>query len=434
MKRFITPDNSRWIQLAGLLIAIAGLAGFWLTRDVERVTLTSGQLALVNPAGEDFHASFVVAGRDYAWSTPASPCQWMGERCVRERAATLHLGHLTDTILYVNIIADEITVIAIPRDIWLAQWQTRINSMYGYQGAQGLKRAVEDIVGVPIDYYAIINIDIFEDIVDAVGGVEVNIPYDMYYRDNAAGLTIDFDEGPAHLNGEDAAKFVRYRNTVRSDIDRIDNVKRLAYALLNRVKELHVRAVGTAPALVDTFLTDVETNASPLLVRSILPRLTNLRISKTATLPTEEVQLESGTWVLEYHPEEVERFLAATFGGTARSFAEAPDATLLITNRSGEEDLEEWYLQRLVALGIPADQVLTRTASFDPGPSRIQVTSSHWQEADFYTALLRIGKQQIDRLPVVDRLQADLEFVLGHDAASVPGRNGSAALAGTPGE
>lgn len=440
MKRFITPDlvtpnNARWLQLLGLIIAIVGLAGFWLTRDVDKVELTAAQEALVNPTGEEFHVSFLVAGRDYDWSVPASPCEFVDGVCVgRERIGTFHLGERTDTILYVTLSGNDITLIAIPRDIWLAQWQTKINAMYHYQGAEGLERSVEEVIGLPIDYYAIINIDIFKDMVDAVGGVDLNIPYDMYYVDNAAGLVIDFDEGPAHLDGEAAAEFVRYRNTTRADIARIDNVKRLAYALLNRVKELNIRAVGTVPALVDTFMSDVETNASPALVRSILPRIANLEIAKTATLPTSEAQLEDGKWVLEYDPKEIERFLADTFGGQARTFAQAPEATLLITNRSGIEGLGEWYRERLVALGIPEEHIITRTASFDPGPSRIQVTRSHWQEADFYTNLLRIGKQQMDRLPVVDRLQADLEFVLGQDAALVPDRTGAATYAGAPRE
>lgn len=429
MKRFITANSSRWLQLAGLLLAIVGLTGFWSNRDVERVALTTEQRALVNPAGEEFHVSFVIAGRDYDISSYAPPCEWVGNNCVRERPGTFRLGGRTDTILYVNIAGDDLSLIAIPRDIWLPQWQTKINAMYGYQKAEGLKRSVEEIIGVPIDYYAVINIDIFEGLVDAVGGVQVNIPYDMYYRDNAAGLLIDFDEGPAHLNGEDASKFVRYRNTRRSDFDRMDNVKRLAYALLGRVKELNVRAVGALPALMDTFFADVETNASPSLVRQMLPRLANLRITRTATLPTEEIELEGGIEALRYRPDEVERFLAATLGGTPRTSAEAPDATLLITNRSGEEGLEAWYRQRFITLGVPAEQVITRTASYEPGPSRIQATGSFWSEADFYALLLRTGKQQIDRLPIVGQQQADLELVLGTDA-SAPGRNGAAALAG----
>lgn len=410
-------------------MAMVGLTGFWASRDVARTSLTAEQQALVNPAGEQFHASFVVAGRDYTYHEAASPCRWEGATCIRDRPATLYLGHLTDTILYVNIAGDDITAISIPRDIWLPQWQTKINAMYGYQGAEGLKRSVEEIVGVPIDYYAVVSIDIFEELVDAVGGVEINIPYDMYYRDSAAGLLIDFDAGPAHLDGAEAAKFVRYRNTQRSDFDRMDNVKRLAYALLDRVKELNVRAVGTLPALVDTFFDQVETNASPALVRSVLPRLTHLSLTQMATLPVHETQLESGAWVLEVEPEEVEAFLAETIGGTARSFASPPSASLLVTNRSGVPGLEEWYQERLVALGVPEELILVRTESYDPTPTRVLVTGGHWSDADYYSQLLDVPKQQVDRLPVVARQATHIELVLGQDAGHA---NDRAALGSGP--
>src|SRR5688500_13929736 len=111
MKRYITPEVSRWLQLAGLLIAIAGLAGFLLSRDVGRTSLTPEQLALVNPDGEDFHASFVVAGRDYDISRYASPCEWVDDVCFRAEVGDFRLGNRTDTILYVNLAGNDITIV-----------------------------------------------------------------------------------------------------------------------------------------------------------------------------------------------------------------------------------------------------------------------------------------------------------------------------------
>src|SRR5690606_23524271 len=127
----------------------------------------------------------------------------------------------------------------------------------------------------------IVSLDIFQNLVDALGGVTVDVPYRMFHRDNAGGLLIDFQPGPQHMDGVDASLFIRYRNTLRGDIDRIDNVKRLAYAMLQRLKEMNVRAVTLAPSLVDTFLSDVETNASPALVRQLAARIPNLRLSAT---------------------------------------------------------------------------------------------------------------------------------------------------------
>ncbi len=411
--------NARLLQVLGLLIALAGLAGFWLTRDVEKAELTPVQRQIlgVSPEEEDaFRASFVVAGRDYDYSRDASPCRWVGGECIRERTGEKILGDRTDTIIYVSVLGNTITMINLPRDIYLPQWQTRINEMYHYQGAEGLVESVEAILGLPVDYYAIINIDIFKELVDALGGVNVNVPYRMYKRDAAAGLLIDLEEGPQHLSGEEAAGFIRYRDTLRGDIDRIDNVKRLAYAMLARLKELNVRAALKVPELTGVFFSNIETNASPALVRSLLPHVSQLQI-EAATLPTCcERRIPIHGDIFEVDPAVVETFLAETFGGEARVFTEAPELTLLITNRSGEGGLEARYRARLVAMGVPEERILTREASDDPSPTRLLTTTRHWQDADYYTSLLHTSKQQIDRFAEVDGTKIDLELVLGEDA------------------
>ncbi|HZW28226.1 MAG TPA: hypothetical protein VFF08_07205, partial [Trueperaceae bacterium] len=60
--------RARLVTLLGLLVALAGLAGYWLTRDVQRASLSEDQRRLLGIEGDEFHASFVVAGRDIAVS------------------------------------------------------------------------------------------------------------------------------------------------------------------------------------------------------------------------------------------------------------------------------------------------------------------------------------------------------------------------------
>jgi LCP family protein required for cell wall assembly len=408
----VTLRRARLIQLLGLLIAVAGLLGFWLTQDIrDRVEYTEQQRELIGlpERGEVFHASFVVAGRDYDYSVPASECVWRNGVCHRTRPGVFRLGNRTDTIIYVNIIGSDVTMISIPRDIYLPQWQARVNAMYAYQGAQGLKRAVEEIIGLPIDYYVILNIDIFEQLVDSLGGVDINIPYRMYYRDAAADLTIDFQPGPYRLNGEDAAKFVRFRETPRGDYDRIDNIKRLAYAMLGRLQQLHIRAAIKLPELIDIMFENVETNATPAIISQLIPRLASLQLNG-ATLPTHQLE---GSTALGFNRRQVESFLAEVFGGRSRMFVEAPEANILITNRSGEAGLETRLKERFVAMGVPEALIFTREASLDPSLTRVVTTAQHWQDADYYASLLAAGKQQIDRLAPVAGERIDIEIVVG---------------------
>ena len=396
-------------------MALVGLVGYWLEQDVERGELTAAQREILGLEEGVAPISFVVAGRDRLYypemSTPVYDAdgQIVAWNYRGPRSAD---GTNTDTILYVSIVGDEVTLIAIPRDLYLEAWQTRINAMYYYQGAEGLRRTVSEVLGLPVDYHAIVDLEIFEHVVDALGGVEVNVPYRMRYVDVAGGLDIDLFPGPQILDGQRAADFVRYRETVRGDYDRIDRVKTLAYAMLRRVRDLNLRAVTLLPELIETALADVETNASPALVRELLPRLARLQL-QAATLPTFE---EEGTSRLHADPREVESFLAATFGGTARSWSEPPDVVLQVIDRSGREGLGEAYVERLVAMGIPEAQLVATTASADPAGSRLIAIADHWSDADYFAELLGVGKQQIDRLPFVAGRAVGLQLVLGQDA------------------
>jgi len=421
----------------GLLLALLGLAGYWLARDVHRSPLSQEQRNLLGISGSAFHASFIVAGRDIFYqagkSEPIYGRNDQGETVIlgyRYQGQRSTAGINTDTILYVDITGANVRMVLIPRDVYLRDAGYRINGAYIREGPAGLKDRVAAILGVPIDYYVVLKMDIFQDLVDALGGVDVNVPYAMSYDDNVGNLHIHFPAGPRHMDGEDAAKFIRYRHTVRGDIDRLDNVKRLAYAMLARVKQLNVRAVTKVPDLMNTFFKDVETNVSPVLLRQLTGRVGDLALVETATLPTEEVQVAGVGTVLQVDAKQVNMFMAETFGGTPRIFTDAPSTPLLITNRSGEEGLATTYRDRLVALGVPADRIVTREEStVDPTPTRLLATLPAWQDADYYASLLHASKQQVDRLASYQRRAVELELVLGHDAVVLaPGR----ALAALP--
>lgn len=400
-------------------MALAGLAGYWLTKDVAKTPLTQAQNELLNIEQDDFHASFVVAGRDIFYDGPTQPVYGKNGKivCWRGTRVKNSYGVNTDTILYVNIVNDNLTMIFLPRDLFVGEGKKKLNAVYQTDGAKGLRSQVADTLGVPVDYYAVINLDIFKNLVDALGGVDVNVPERMYHRDCAADLTIDLQPGLQHLNGEQASYFARYRDLFRGDVDRIDNVKTLAYALLTRLKALNVRAVRSGPALVNTFFSDVETNTTPALLRKMLPRIGDLTIQTSGSLPTLEVK-HGGTNGLEVDTDNVDAFLANVFGGTTRTFAEAPAVNLLITDRSGQAGLAEWVAARLVGLGVPQERLTTRTEPADPTPTRLVATTQTWADADYYASLFGVGKQQIDRFADTD---VGLELVLGEDAARFAG-------------
>lgn len=418
--------RARLLQLLGFLVALLGLTGYWLTHDtVERTPLTQETreiYGIPDEVADDEVITFVIAGRDIAYTQLAGPPIYEDGKIVGRKydAKSNAYGSNTDTIIFAQIVGSKINLINIPRDVWLPNWETKINSMYYYQQAEGVQRGVSEVLGIPVDYYAIVNIDIFKNVVDTLNGVEVNVPERMKHTDYAANLFIDLQPGVQILDGEDAAGFVRYRG-VGGDYSRIDRVKTLAYAVLSRLKELNVRAAGKLPELVKTVYDDTETNASLALVSSLMSRINSVEISNSITLPTSDVRvtLPSGESVaaLSYNPAEIERVLARAFGGTPREFTEAPDTRLLITNSSGERGLAEAIRTRLVTLGVPEDSLLVRDGELDVTPTRIYATYDSFESADYYASLLNISTQQTNTLAPYDGEEPELELVLGRNAA-----------------
>lgn len=407
----------RAAQIVGIAVLAAGLVGVTLQRGEERAALSDAQRALLGVEGGGDVLGFVLAGRDLLYgegeSTPIYDAEgaitgWEFDGDVDPR------GVNTDTILYASLIDDVVTLVAIPRDLFVGDGTARINGTLAREGPEGLMRRVEAAVGLPVDDYAIIDLQIFQELVDALGGVEVNVPTRMYYRDVAGDLTIDLQPGPQRLDGQAASEFVRYRQFLRGDIDRLDNVKRLAYAMLARVKELQFRTAFAVPDLLRTYVARVETSVSPALVGRIAPRLGDLEI-RSATLPTLEVE-RAGALGLVADPVAVRRFLADTYGGTAPAVATPPDVPLRIVDASGRDGLGAWYRDRLVAFGVPAERITLTTGSLDPSGTRVLATAEHWRDAGFYADLLGVGTQQVDRLAPSDGVRPGIELVLAGDA------------------
>ena len=119
-------------------------------------------------------------------------------------------------------------------------------------GMEFLQDVITRTFGIYFDYYAVVSTDAFVKIVDAVGGVDVNVQENMDYEDPEQDLYIHIKKGPQHLNGKQAEGFVRFRHGyVQADIARMDAQKifltaffkkLLSFSSVTRVDDI-VRAV-----------------------------------------------------------------------------------------------------------------------------------------------------------------------------------------------
>ncbi|EOD00337.1 LCP family protein [Caldisalinibacter kiritimatiensis] len=133
-------------------------------------------------------------------------------------------GPRTDTIIFASFdpVTKKVDMISIPRDTyWHREGfdeadKRKINAVYGDWGVNGTKRAIESLLGgVPIHHYVKVTYKGVEEIVDSLGGVEVNVPFHMKYEDptDDPPLVIDIPKGHQLLNGEQAVKFLRFRKS-----------------------------------------------------------------------------------------------------------------------------------------------------------------------------------------------------------------------------
>ena len=157
-------------------------------------------------------------------------------------------GTRTDAMFVVNFnsMTGKVKVINFPRDIkvnWSERQRSKyqqltgyniniskLNEMFSYGRAwenianvrDFTLNEMENILTAPIDNYILVNLEAFNKIVDAIGGVEVDVPQRMYYTDYSQDLFIDLYPGVQTLYGEDAEGLVRFRQYVTGDEQRVE--------------------------------------------------------------------------------------------------------------------------------------------------------------------------------------------------------------------
>lgn len=145
----------------------------------------------------------------------------------------------SDTMMLVTIDqgSGDVSLLSIPRDTRVKipgrHWD-KINHAFGEGGADNSRKAAEGLLGIPIDYYVTIDFAAFVKIVDAVGGVDIDVEKRMYYVDPYDDLVIDLRAGMQHLDGKKAIEYVRYRDE-EGDIGRIERQQKFINAMLKQV-------------------------------------------------------------------------------------------------------------------------------------------------------------------------------------------------------
>ena len=220
------------IVLAVIMVVAAVVAVFyarWVKKPVlpsadNSPSPTTSQSESLDPSDSTEPSEDVSKEPEY---DPVQP-KVSGERKSEDFYTILVFGkdstsNLTDTMMLVSydVTNQKATVMSLPRDTLInaSSSYKKLNGVFsrageGEKGIERLKKEVSELVGFSPDYYIMIDWELVGLMVDAIGGVYFEVPWDMWYSDPYQDLYIDLDEGYQLLNGDQAMQLVRWRKNM----------------------------------------------------------------------------------------------------------------------------------------------------------------------------------------------------------------------------
>lgn len=173
----------------------------------------------------------------------------------------------SDTLMIATIDPrlDQVTLLSVPRDTRVkirGRGYDKINAAFAYGGVTLTESTVENFLGIDIDHYIIIDTNSFVKIIDAIGGVDIDVEKRMFYEDpwdDNGGLVIDLYPGQQHMDGKTAVTYVRYRDS-EGDIGRVKRQQAFMAACMDKVTSPEI--VPRIPKIVREVIDAVETDMS----------------------------------------------------------------------------------------------------------------------------------------------------------------------------
>ncbi len=255
-------------KLLSLLLAVGLLFGCWLTVRRLECAVRSGGEKIASIGGAAVQALKNLEAASDGWIAAATAAQvnflitgiddaWGGSDVIMLASLDTEAG--------------SVRIVQIPRDTYINRSGSsnhKLNSVYATAAAEAKKsgqseseaehtasRALVSFLktnlGVPIDHYVTVNTEGLRAIVDAVGGVTVNVPTDIDYDDESQNLHIHLKAGKQLLDGAGAEQFVRFRSGyLTADYGRMDAQKIFLSALIGKIKNEF--SLSTAVSLATT--------------------------------------------------------------------------------------------------------------------------------------------------------------------------------------
>jgi LCP family protein required for cell wall assembly len=308
------PGRKRTVVLSIVLVALvligAGIAGYVQSRGGLQNALQGTILApdLTQVFGKQ-KLRVLVMGVDDSWTN-------------NDEVYTSLSRSDTNIAVNIDLASKNISVLSIPRDLWVQIPKTgfgKLNEAIADGGPERTEATLEKNLGTPpFDYYLVLKIDATKNIVDAIGGIDVNVEKDMDYDDSWGHLHIHLKKGYQHLTGEQAVGYIRFRHDEEGDFGRMRRQRQVMQILVARIKDPSI--AFRVPQLLSIVQKNVRTNLPPDKMLALAYSLRDLtpQMVHTGEVPT-SIGFTAGQSVLFIQPQAgadiVHKYLVVGFNG-----------------------------------------------------------------------------------------------------------------------
>ena len=274
-----------------------------------------------------------------------------------DKLQVLILGESTgmsDTIIVASYDpkTQEAALLTIPRDTFTgeskssANYYHKINSLYNYgETPEKTLAAVNEITGLNIQYYIIVDTEALIKLVDTIEGLDFNVPIDMNYDDSTQDLHIHLSAGYQKLNGDQVEQLVRFRHnndgssypfSYANGVEDHGRSKTQRDVILAIAKQtLQFKNVTEISKIIDIFKEYVDTNMDLDAIKDYVPYAVSMNMSnvKVDRIPGQD-DVANGIWFFFYDEEETKKVVDELFYG----ITEQEDAKITNDDNSSNDN------------------------------------------------------------------------------------------------
>ncbi|MBV8638589.1 MAG: LCP family protein [Candidatus Eremiobacteraeota bacterium] len=317
--------SKQWLRAAGFaaLAAVAAVAGFFIFRQPVQQQIAE-------------HSAQTAFGQN--------------------QLNILLLGYqddenTTDTIILAHLDVDRrtATLVSIPRDTWVPiprDGHDKINAAYAFGGAKTTTAVVSKLLGgVPIDATVAIQPEGAAQIVDAMGGLNVNVDEDMDYDDNYGDLHIHLKKGEQYLTGSQVVGYMRFRHDAASDFGRVHRQQQVLKLLMAELSQPQNWA--KLPRILQFARKDVKTSLGDQQLAALLEIYRNVPDDniRSFTLPSKP------GWVGDASVVFADQRWASLIGTLLFSKVQPPPDEVVVANATGNTEFDKTLIGALRGAG-----------------------------------------------------------------------------------